>query len=140
MFLVNPKSKQPLYEQLVDQLRRQLILGAVKAGAPMPSVRQLASELGINPNTIQKAYRCMEDEGMIESTWSQGEGKIAPKKMYSATDKGKQEAVRRFQVWKTFSHLPIIPEKSKQRGTAAPLCPQPRVAVITGKIENYVFN
>ena len=76
-------------------------------------------------------YR-LEDEGMIESTWSQGEGKIAPKKMYSATDKGKQEAVRRFQVWKTFSHLPIIPEKSKQRGTAAPLCPQPRVAVITG--------
>lgn len=72
MFLVNPKSKQPLYEQLVDQLRRQLILGAVKAGAPMPSVRQLASELGINPNTIQKAYRCMEDEGMIVSVPGRG--------------------------------------------------------------------
>ena len=72
MFLVNPKSKQPLYEQLVDQLRRQLILGAVKAGAPLPSVRQLASELGINPNTIQKAYRCMEDEGMIVSVPGRG--------------------------------------------------------------------
>lgn len=47
-------------------------------------------------------YR-LEDEGMIESVWSQGEGKVAPKKMYSATEKGKQEAVRRFQVWQTFS-------------------------------------
>ena len=47
-------------------------------------------------------YR-LEDEGMIESTWSHGAGKIAPKKMYSATAKGRQEAVQRFQLWKTFS-------------------------------------
>lgn len=47
-------------------------------------------------------YR-LEDEGMIESTWSQGEGKIAPKKMYAVTGKGQQEAIRRFQVWQTFS-------------------------------------
>lgn len=47
-------------------------------------------------------YR-LEDEGMIESSWSQGEGKISPKKMYTATAKGRQEAERRFQVWKTFS-------------------------------------
>ena len=72
MFLVNPKSKQPLYEQLVEQLRRQLFLGDMKAGAAMPSVRQLATELGINPNTIQKAYRRMEDEGMIVSVPGRG--------------------------------------------------------------------
>ncbi|MBQ8537506.1 MAG: GntR family transcriptional regulator [Clostridia bacterium] len=72
MFLVNPKSKQPIYEQLVEQLRRQLILGGLEAGAPMPSVRQLATELGINPNTIQKAYRRMEEEGMITSVPGRG--------------------------------------------------------------------
>ena len=72
MFLVNPKSKQPLYEQLVEQLRRQLILGGMVAGAAMPSVRQLATELGINPNTIQKAYRRMEEEGMIISVPGRG--------------------------------------------------------------------
>lgn len=72
MFLVNPKSKQPLYEQLVEQLRRQLILGGMEAGAAMPSVRQLATELGINPNTIQKAYRRMEEEGMITSVPGRG--------------------------------------------------------------------
>lgn len=72
MFLVNPRSKQPLYEQLVEQLRRQIVLGGMKAGAAMPSVRQLATELGINPNTIQKAYRCMEEEGMILSIPGKG--------------------------------------------------------------------
>ena len=72
MFLVNPKSKQPLYEQLVEQLRRQLFLGIVEAGQALPSVRQLATELGINPNTIQKAYRRMEAEGMIISVPGKG--------------------------------------------------------------------
>ena len=72
MFLVNPKSKQPLYEQLVEQLRRQLLLGVMESGAAMPSVRQLATELGINPNTIQRAYRRMEEEGMIVSLPGRG--------------------------------------------------------------------
>ena len=72
MFLVNPKSKQPLYEQLVEQLRRQLFLGAAQAGQALPAVRQLATELGINPNTIQKAYRRMEAEGMIVSVPGKG--------------------------------------------------------------------
>lgn len=72
MFLVNPRSKQPLYEQLVEQLRRQIVLGGMKAGVAMPSVRQLATELGINPNTIQKAYRRMEEEGMILSIPGKG--------------------------------------------------------------------
>lgn len=72
MFLINPKSKQPIYEQLVEQLRRQLILGGMEAGAAMPSVRQMATELGINPNTIQKAYRRMEEEGMIVSLPGRG--------------------------------------------------------------------
>ena len=47
-------------------------------------------------------YR-LEDEGMIESSWSTGEGKVSPKKMYTATDKGQEEAKRRFQVWQIFS-------------------------------------
>ena len=72
MFLVNPKSKQPLYEQLVEQLRRQLFLGAAGAGQALPSVRQLATELGVNPNTVQKAYRRMEAEGMIVSVPGKG--------------------------------------------------------------------
>lgn len=67
MFLINPQSKLPLYEQLVEQLRRQIVLGTVFPDAPLPSVRQLSVELGVNPNTVQKAYREMEQEGLIVS-------------------------------------------------------------------------
>ena len=48
-------------------------------------------------------YR-LEDDGMIQSSWSKGEGKAAPKKMYTATQKGLQERQSRFQIWKDFSN------------------------------------
>ena len=67
MFLLNPQSKLPLYEQLVEQLRKQIVLGNAAPGSPLPSVRQLSVELGVNQNTIQKAYREMEQEGLIVS-------------------------------------------------------------------------
>lgn len=47
-------------------------------------------------------YR-LEDDGMICSSWSQGEGRTAPKKMYTATEKGQQERLHRWQMWQTFS-------------------------------------
>lgn len=72
MFLLNPKSKLPLYEQLVEQLRKQIVLGNAAPGSPLPSVRQLSVELGVNPNTIQKAYREMEQEGLIVSLPDRG--------------------------------------------------------------------
>ena len=72
MFLLNPQSKLPLYEQLVEQLRKQIVLGNADPGSPLPSVRQLSVELGVNPNTIQKAYREMEQSGMIETIRGKG--------------------------------------------------------------------
>lgn len=72
MFLLNPKSKLPLYEQLVEQLRKQIVLGNAAPDSPLPSVRQLSVELGVNPNTIQKAYREMEQEGLIVSLPGRG--------------------------------------------------------------------
>lgn len=72
MFLINPQSKLPLYEQLIEQLRRQIVLGTISPDAPLPSVRQLSVELGINPNTVQKAYREMEQEGLIVSVPGRG--------------------------------------------------------------------
>ena len=72
MFLLNPQSKLPLYEQLVEQLRKQIVLGNAAPGSPLPSVRQLSVELGVNPNTIQKAYREMKQEGLIVSLPDRG--------------------------------------------------------------------
>lgn len=65
MFVIDPRSKAPLYEQLAQQLRWQIAMGFLAGDEPLPSVRQLSAELGINPNTIQKAYRLMELEGLI---------------------------------------------------------------------------
>ena len=65
MFVIDPRSKAPLYEQLTQQLRWQIAMGFLAGDEPLPSVRQLSAELGINPNTIQKAYRLMEQEGLI---------------------------------------------------------------------------
>lgn len=72
MFVIDPRSKAPLYEQLASQLRWQIAMGFLSGDEPLPSVRQLSAELGINPNTIQKAYRLMEHEGLIYSQPGRG--------------------------------------------------------------------
>ena len=72
MFVIDPRDKAPLYEQLAGQLRKQIAMGILAADEPLPSVRQLSGELGINPNTIQKAYRQMEAEGLIHSCPGRG--------------------------------------------------------------------
>ena len=72
MFIIDPRSKAPIYEQLKEQLRWQITMGYLAPGEALPSVRSLSSELGINPNTIQKAYREMEQEGLIHSRPGRG--------------------------------------------------------------------
>ena len=72
MFVIDPRSKAPIYEQLREQLRWQIAMGFLAPDEPLPSVRALSAELGINPNTIQKAYREMEQEGLIYSQPGRG--------------------------------------------------------------------
>jgi GntR family transcriptional regulator len=64
---VNPRSGIPLYVQLVEQIRRALELGLLRPGDALPTVRQLARELTIAPNTIVKAYGELETRGLIET-------------------------------------------------------------------------
>src|SRR5579883_2503791 len=71
---VNPRSGVPLYVQLVQQITHAMEIGALQAGDQLPTVRQLASELTIAPNTIVKAYDELGRLGLIESR--QGVGTI----------------------------------------------------------------
>ncbi|HEY7984495.1 MAG TPA: GntR family transcriptional regulator [Ktedonobacterales bacterium] len=64
---INPRSGVPIYVQLVEQIRRALEVGILRPGDALPTVRQLASELTIAPNTIVKAYGELEALGLIES-------------------------------------------------------------------------
>jgi GntR family transcriptional regulator len=65
-FQLNPSSGIPLYVQLVEQVKHAIETGAVRSGEQLPSVRQMAEDLLINPNTVVRAYRELEHEGIIE--------------------------------------------------------------------------
>jgi len=62
----NPSSGVPIYLQLMEQVRHAIETGALKPGEQLPSIRPLAEELVMNPNTVAKAYRELEHEGVIE--------------------------------------------------------------------------
>src|SRR5207248_7019671 len=63
---INPASGIPLYLQLIEQVKHAIETGAIRAGEQLPSVRQMAEDLLINPNTVARAYRDLEQEGFIE--------------------------------------------------------------------------
>ena len=67
MFKLDTQSRTPIYEQLKAQITELVVIGALEPGSQLPSVRSLARDLGVNPNTVQKAYRMMEEEGLVES-------------------------------------------------------------------------
>lgn len=72
MFEINAMSRLPVYEQLVEQVERYVLLGLLPVGSQMPSVRVLSAELTINPNTIQKAYAELESRGVFLSVPGRG--------------------------------------------------------------------
>lgn len=57
----------PIYTQIILHLKRGMVAGTIRHGDELPSRRVLSALLGVNPNTIQKAYRLLEDEGLIQS-------------------------------------------------------------------------
>ena len=65
MIVIDYQNRKPIYEQIVEKFQMLIIKGILKADSQMPSVRTLASELSINPNTIQKAYAILEQQGYI---------------------------------------------------------------------------
>ena len=65
MILIDYKDRRPIYEQIVEKFQQMIICGVIEPDSPMPSVRSLAMELSINPNTIQRAYMTLEQEGLI---------------------------------------------------------------------------
>lgn len=75
MLQLNYRDAKPIYEQIKDGIRRLLLSNAIEADEKLPSVRELASSLAINPNTIQRAYRELEAEGYVYT--KQGKGTFA---------------------------------------------------------------
>ena len=72
MIFVDTRSPKPLYEQIKESVRTQVLCGVLRVDEKLPSVRELAAETAINPNTIQKAYSMLERNGIIVSVKGKG--------------------------------------------------------------------
>jgi GntR family transcriptional regulator len=72
MFAINPTDPAPIWRQIEDGVRRLIALGALKPGAAVPSVRDLARDLRVNPNTVARAYQRLTDSGVLSV--KRGEG------------------------------------------------------------------
>ena len=72
MIILDYKDRRPIYEQVAEKLEELMILGVLGENEPLPSVRSLAMELSINPNTIQRAYAELERQGYIYTVKGKG--------------------------------------------------------------------
>lgn len=72
MILLDPRDRRPLYEQIIEKLSELMAFGVLSRDEPLPSVRNLAARLSINPNTVQRAYLELERQGFIYSVKGKG--------------------------------------------------------------------
>lgn len=69
---VDPRSGVPIYLQIIEQIKRSVALGVLQTGEQLPTVKQLAIDLTVNPNTVARAYRELEREQVIETAAGRG--------------------------------------------------------------------
>ncbi|MDQ2668986.1 MAG: GntR family transcriptional regulator [Gemmatimonadota bacterium] len=72
IFTIDSADSRPIYIQIMDEVRRAIVVGSVSSDDPLPSVRQLAATLRVNPNTVSQAYRELERDGVVEVRRGQG--------------------------------------------------------------------
>ncbi len=101
MFKLDYNDHRPVYEQIKENFKSLIVTGAMVEGESLPSVRELAAVLGINPNTIQRSYKELEQEGFIYSVRAKG-SVVAPRKN-EITQRRKEELF--LQLGSVFSEL-----------------------------------
>lgn len=94
MIIIDYKDSRPLYEQIVEKFKLLILKGVLETDSKMPSVRTLAMELSINPNTIQKAYTNLERDGFIYTVKGRGNF-VAPRE--DLLMEKKQELLEKFR-------------------------------------------
>ena len=104
MISLNYRDSRPIYEQIRDGLQKLIVTGALSADEKLPSVRALAAQLAINPNTIQRAYMELEQQGLICPV--KGKGSFV-------TDSSR---IRQIGMEETLSELKKITEKGMALG------------------------
>ena len=92
MFNLDYQSGLPIYEQIVEQFERYIAFGVIKPKEQIPSIRELASSLGINPNTVKKAYEELEKRGAIVTVSTKGT--FVTEKINAVIDKKVKEKIK----------------------------------------------
>jgi len=93
---INLKSSVPIWEQIKEQMKKQILMGVWESGEQLPSVRSLATELGINPNTIQRAYSELEREGLTYTVV--GKGCFVEEDLTKVQEKKEKEAFEKLSA------------------------------------------
>lgn len=91
MILLDYRDKRPIYEQVVEKLERLIMGGALETDSKMPSVRAMGIDLAVNPNTIQRAYNQLEQEGYLYTVSGRGSF-VAPESEWREAKKKKMLA------------------------------------------------
>ena len=91
--IIDPKSNVPIFRQIADQMREAITAGVHEAGEALPSLRALAVEVRVNPNTVQRAYDELEREGVVESRRGLGVFVVDSKK-FAARDRAERKVAR----------------------------------------------
>src|ERR1700743_2533256 len=95
-FQLNVHSGVPVYRQLMDQVQGALAAGRLKAGDQLPTIRQVAVDLAINPNTVTRAYREMEIRGLLETL--QGTGTFIAEQPIETDHRHRNRQLEQFAV------------------------------------------
>jgi GntR family transcriptional regulator len=116
------KSKIPIYIQIRDQLRLMIATGELAAEAQVPPVRDLASELLINPNTVAKAYQELEREGYIQTrrgmgtfVCARGEGGLKGREINHAADLVRDMVTRLFNLGLAADEIKMLVEETLEK-------------------------
>ena len=94
MLYIDYKSGLPIYEQVYNGILRLASLGVLQPGAQLPSVRSVASEAGVNPNTVQKAYAMLERDGVIVSVPGRGSFLAEQRELADIRERAALDALR----------------------------------------------
>lgn len=113
MLQLDFRSRTPIYEQLIEKIRELIIRGVLNADEQLPSVRELALELTVNPNTIQKAYRELERLGYTYSI--QGRGSFVKPMLDLANSPQREELMKELErVIVELLYLGVKPEDIRE--------------------------
>lgn len=93
MINIDPRSSQPIYEQIADQVKENIIKEIMMPGDQLPSIRQLSSMILANPNTVSKAYQELERMGVIETV--RGRGTFIRTDYKAKTDDDKMNEIKK---------------------------------------------